>query len=77
MEKNKQIRMLTLPNDERININRIESYRAFKRDNVQIRTFSSNTIDLRFDDREERDAFINFLDTSLEAISLKDILSKE
>ena len=77
MKKNKQINMLILPNDVRISINRIESYRSFKREDVQIRTFSSNTIDLHFDGKEEREAFMNFLDTSLEAISLEDILSEE
>ena len=77
MKKNKQVNMLILPNDVRISINRIESYRSFKREDVQIRTFSSNTIDLHFDGKEEREVFMNFLDTSLEAISLEDILSEE
>jgi len=77
MKKNKQMKMLALPNDERININRIESYRSFKREDVQIRTFSANTIELHFDGKEEREVFMNFLDTYLETTSLKDILSEE
>ena len=77
MKKIKQIKVLILPNDDRISINRLDSYRSFKREDVQIRTFSSNTIDLHFDGKEEREVFMNFLDTYLEAISLKDILSKE
>lgn len=63
MEKeHKQLGMLKLPDDKRVDLSRIESYRLFKRSNVEIRTFSGDRVDLWFDSPDERDKFVEYLD---------------
>ena len=62
-----KIMFLELPNDTRLALKSIESYKPYRRNDVLIRTTSGDTVDISCDEPEDQKQLINYLD-SLEII---------